>query len=110
MRRFALCVLVSLAAVPASAADTPRGFAARLAAQPGVDGDALQALLRRVEHVRFSRGEQPPGDGVADLQSVTASLRAGASSRRRLLAALLPQSLTGRTPVARVTSSGTLAT
>jgi transglutaminase-like putative cysteine protease len=96
--------------IPASAADTPRGFASRLAVQPGVDDEALQALLQRVEHARFARGEQPAGDGVADLDAVVTSLRAGASTRRRLLAALLPQSLAGRAPVARVAGSGTLAT
>ncbi|KQX75269.1 DUF3488 and transglutaminase-like domain-containing protein [Aeromicrobium sp. Root472D3] len=85
--------------IPASAADTPRGFAGRLAQQPGVDQASLDALLRRVEQVRFSRGEQPDGDGVGDLVAVTSSLRAGASGRRRLLATFLPQSLTGRTPV-----------
>jgi hypothetical protein len=96
--------------IPASAADTPRGFTARLAGQPGVDDDALQALLQRVERARFSRGEQPAGDGVADLDAVVTSLRAGASRRRRLLATLLPQSLAGRAPVARVAGSGRLAT
>jgi transglutaminase-like putative cysteine protease len=96
--------------IPASAADTPRGFAGRLAGQPGVDHVALQALLQRVERARFSRGQQPAGDGVADLDAVVTSLRAGASRRRRLLATLLPQSLAGRAPVARVAGSGRLAT
>lgn len=95
--------------IPASAGDTPRGFADRLARQPGVDEAALDLLLRRVERARFSRGEQPDGDGVADLVAVTDSLRAGAPSRRRLLATLLPQSLAGRTPVARVPEPATVA-
>lgn len=96
--------------IPASGADTPRGFAGRLARRPGVDADSLEALLRRVEQVRFSRGEQPAGDGVADLGRIVTSLRSGASRRRRLLAAVLPQSLTGRAPVIRVAEPGTLAT
>ena len=96
--------------VPASAADTPRGFAARLARQPGVDQASLEALLRRVEHVRFSRGEQPAGDGVSDLVAVARSLREGATARRRLVATVLPQSLTGRTPVTGVADAGRLVT
>ena len=35
--------------------DTPRGFAARLAGRPGVDADALDRLLHRVELARFAR-------------------------------------------------------
>jgi len=96
--------------IPASAADTPRGFAGRLTQQPGVDSAALETLLRRVEQVRFSRGAQPDGDGVADLAAVVSSLRDGASRRRRAVATVLPQSLTGRAPVVRLAEPGTLAT
>jgi len=96
--------------IPASAADTPRGFAGRLARRPGVDTAALDALLRRVEQVRFSRGAQPDGDGVADLTAVVTSIRAGSPRRTRLVATLLPQSLTGRAPVVRIAEPGTLAT
>jgi transglutaminase-like putative cysteine protease len=94
--------------IPASAADTPRGFAGRLAQRPGVDTVALDALLRRVELSRFSRGAPSEGDGVADLVSVVASLRAGVPLRRRLLATVLPQSLTGRAPVVRMPEPATL--
>ena len=96
--------------VPASAADTPRGFAGRLATRPGVDVARLESLLRRVEQARFSNGAQPDGDGVADVEAVVASLRAGASGRARLIATVLPQSLTGRAPVVRIPGPGTLAT
>ncbi|MCW2839480.1 MAG: hypothetical protein JWR55_963, partial [Aeromicrobium sp.] len=90
----------------ASAADTPRGFAGRLARRPGVDPDALEALLRRVEQARFARDAVTTGDGVADLRSVVGSLRSGASRRQRWVATLLPQSLTGRAPVARIVEPG----
>lgn len=96
--------------IPVSAADTPRGFAARLAAQPGVDTAALDALLRRVEQARFARQVDTDGDGVAELCAVLASVRAGSTKRQRVLAAVLPQSLTGRAPVLRVPQTGTPAT
>ncbi len=88
--------------IPASASDTPRGFAARLAGRAGVDTASLESLLRRVEQARFARDAPPDGDGVADLEAVVRSLRDGATSRQRLLAALIPQSLTGRAPVVRL--------
>jgi transglutaminase-like putative cysteine protease len=94
--------------IPASAADTPRGFAGRLARRPGVDPDSLEALLRRVEQARFARDAVTTGDGVDDLRTVVSSLRAGASRRQRWLARLLPQSLTGRAPVARIVDPGTV--
>lgn len=96
--------------IPVSAADTPRGFAARLAGQPGVDTASLDALLRRVEQARFARQVDASGDGVAELQAVLVSIRAGATKRQRLVAAVLPRSLTGRAPVLRVPQTGTLAT
>ncbi|MET0468830.1 MAG: DUF3488 and transglutaminase-like domain-containing protein [Aeromicrobium sp.] len=88
--------------IPTSAADTPRGFAGRLARRPGVDPDSLEALLRRVEQARFARDAVPDGDGVAELEAVVTSLRGSASRRQRVLATMLPQSLTGRAPVVRV--------
>jgi transglutaminase-like putative cysteine protease len=96
--------------IPVSAADTPRGFANRLSRRPGVEAEPLEALLRRVEQARFAQGAQPDGDGVAALRAVIRSLRAGSSTRHRVLAALLPQSLTGRAPVVRIGEPGTLAT
>lgn len=96
--------------IPISAADTPRGFAARLAGQPGVDAVALEALLRRVEQARYARETQADGDGVADLRAVLASIRAGSTRRQWLLATVLPRSLTGRASVLRVPQTGPLAT
>ncbi|MET0448399.1 MAG: DUF3488 and transglutaminase-like domain-containing protein [Aeromicrobium sp.] len=96
--------------IPASAADTPRGFAARLARQPGVDADTLEALLRRVERARFAREALTDGDPVAELTAVVASLRNGASRRQKVLATLLPQSLTGRAPVVRIVDAPATAT
>lgn len=95
--------------IPASAADTPRGFAARLAGRPGVDAASLEALLRRVEQARFARDAQPDGDGVAELDAVVTSVRAGATGRQRLVAAIFPQSLASRAPVVRVVPSGPTA-
>lgn len=87
--------------VGASAADTPRGFASRLRSWPQIDVAALDALLQRVEVTRFSRGQAPDGDGVADLEAVVASIRAGATPRQRVTATLLPRSLAGRPAVVR---------
>ena len=94
--------------IPASAADTPRGFAGRLAERPGIDPDSLEALLRRVERARFARDAAPVGDGVDELGAIVSSLRSGASRRQRWLATLLPQSLTGRAPVTRIVEPGTV--
>lgn len=88
--------------LPVSAADTPRGFARRLARHPGIDTESLDALLRRVEQARFARHAEAEGDGVAELRAVMASIRGGSTRRQRLLAAVLPQSLTGRAPVIRM--------
>ena len=78
-----------------SRADTPRGFASRLRTRRGVDVEALDRLLRRVEAARFSR-EGVTDDGRADLRAVLWSLGAGASRGERLRAAALPRSLAGR--------------
>ncbi|MCL3818266.1 transglutaminase TgpA family protein [Aeromicrobium wangtongii] len=96
--------------VPVSAADTPRGFAARLGQRPGVEAAPLEALLRRVERARFAQDAESEGDGVAELRAVVRSLREGSSARTRVLATLLPQSLAGRAPVMRIAEPGTLAT
>lgn len=78
-----------------SRADTPRGFASRLRTREGVDVEALDRLLRRVEAARFSR-EGVADDGRADLLAVLRSLGEGASRGERLRAAALPRSLAGR--------------
>lgn len=96
--------------VPVSAADTPRGFAARLTSYPEIDASALDALLHRVERARFARQQSDDGDGVGELRAVLASLRAGSTRPQRLVAALLPRSLTGRAPVLRVTQGSAPAT
>ncbi|MCW2750461.1 MAG: hypothetical protein JWR83_1571 [Aeromicrobium sp.] len=82
--------------IPASLADTPRGFASRLRARPGVDTDALDRLLQRVERTRYSRDGSPDDNGVDDLRSVIASVKTGASRVDRVRAATLPRSLAGR--------------
>ncbi|MCW2768813.1 MAG: hypothetical protein JWR27_246 [Aeromicrobium sp.] len=87
--------------IAVSAADTPRGFAARLRRRPGIDVTALDALLRRVERERFARDADVDGNGLADLRAVARSIRAGAGKRERLRATLLPESIAGRAPVLR---------
>jgi transglutaminase-like putative cysteine protease len=81
--------------VPFSPADTPRGFATRLGGRPGIDHDALNRLLKRVERARFARTALQEGDGVDDLRAVIASLGEGASRQERWRAVLLPRSLAG---------------
>ncbi|NRQ51314.1 transglutaminase TgpA family protein [Aeromicrobium stalagmiti] len=96
--------------IPASAADTPRGFAGRLRDRDGVDAEALERLLRRVEATRFARDAQLEGDGVADLIAVVSSIRAGSGTLERVRAALLPRSLGGPARVTRLPDTGRLAT
>lgn len=80
--------------VETSLADTPRGFAGRLSARPGVDTDALHRLLDTIETTRFARpGSESGRTGSTDAQAVLRSLTDGASRRARLRAALLPRSL-----------------
>ncbi|AXT84548.1 hypothetical protein C6I20_04605 [Aeromicrobium sp. A1-2] len=79
-----------------SVADTPRGFSRRLHDRSGVDHEALDRLLDRIERARFARSSGVDGDGAGDLRIVIASLRAGASARQRWRATLLPRSLAGR--------------
>jgi transglutaminase-like putative cysteine protease len=80
--------------VETSLADTPRGFAGRLSARPGVDTDALHRLLDTIETTRFARpGSESGRTGSTDAQAVLHSLTDGASRRARLRAALLPRSL-----------------
>jgi transglutaminase-like putative cysteine protease len=82
--------------IPASLADTPRGFANRLRGRPGIDTDALDRLLRRVERTRYSRDGFHEDSGVQDLRLVISSVQSGASRAERLRAAALPRSLAGR--------------
>lgn len=96
--------------VAVSAADTPRGFATALGQRPGIDEVALGALLQRVELSRFSREVTQEGDGVADAQAVMASVRGGASWRKRLRAALLPRSLAARSVATRTADTTPLPT
>jgi transglutaminase-like putative cysteine protease len=81
--------------VPFSPADTPRGFATRLGGRSGIDHDALNRLLKRVERARFARTALQEGDGADDLRSVIASLGEGASRHERWRAVVLPRSLAG---------------
>ena len=87
--------------VPAAIADTPRGFAGRLRARRGVDIEALDRLLERVERTRYSRRSAGDDDShrvgdVQDLRSIVTSIQVGATRVERLRAAALPRSLTGR--------------
>ena len=75
--------------------DTPRGFAARVGGRPGVDPEALEHLLHRVELARFAResAAAPDSGAVDDAKSVTDALRAGSPRPDRWRARLLPRSL-----------------
>ena len=75
--------------------DTPRAFAAQLAAWPGIDGEALSRMLHAVELERFG----PPARGVDDIddfRAVVASIRAGSTRTQRVRAALMPRSIFGQ--------------
>lgn len=82
--------------LPFSPTDTPRGFATRLGARDGIDHDALNRLLQRVERARFARTAIDEGDGLDDLRAILASLSQGASRQERWRAIALPRSLAGR--------------
>lgn len=88
--------------LPVSAADTPRGFALRLRAQPGLDETSLDAVLATVERSRYARSGAVEVSAVADARRVLASLQAGAGRRARLRAVLLPRSLGPRPMIVEV--------
>ncbi len=82
--------------------DTPRGFAARLRVRPGVDGEALERLLHRVETARFARTSGGSDDqAVRDTEQLTAGLREASPRAERWRARLLPRSLGPRAMSAR---------
>ncbi len=83
--------------------DTPRGFAARLSERPGVDPDALERLLHRVELARFARESASGHDpgAIDDARQLTAALRAGSPGADRWRARLLPRSLGPRPATVR---------
>ena len=74
--------------------DTPRGFAARVGGRPGVDPEALERLLHRVELARFAREPATSDSGaVHDAVSLSDALRVGSPRPDRWRARLLPRSL-----------------
>jgi transglutaminase-like putative cysteine protease len=84
--------------------DTPRGFASRLAERPGLDPEALERLLHRVEMVRFARsGSVPDPASVRDTEEIISALRAGSPPAGRWRARLLPRSLGPRPTPTRTT-------
>ncbi|MEV7395925.1 DUF3488 and transglutaminase-like domain-containing protein [Aeromicrobium sp. NPDC092404] len=82
--------------LPFSPTDTPRGFISHLGGRDGIDREALERLLLRVERSRFARSAAMDGDGTYDLRAVVASLAGGASRAERWRAVALPRSLAGR--------------
>jgi transglutaminase-like putative cysteine protease len=93
---------------PALPTDTPRVFAARLhsrALPAGGATDSLARLQRAYEREEYA-GPQPAAEGAvlvdappaawADVEAVTAALKAGSNRRARLRAAFLPRSLVNR--------------
>ncbi|MGI9085515.1 MAG: DUF4129 domain-containing protein, partial [Aeromicrobium sp.] len=83
--------------------DTPRGLAARLGDRPGVDADALERLLHRVEVARFAResAREVDPEALRDTIDLTEALRAGSARPDRWRARLLPRSLGPRPLAAR---------
>lgn len=85
--------------VEVTVAQTPRMFAARLGAWPGMHAEALQRLLSAVERERFGRPGTPSKEAT-DFVDVVACLRGGATKRQRLRARFLPRSIFGLTTYA----------
>ncbi|WP_438353977.1 transglutaminase TgpA family protein [Microbacterium sp. CJ88] len=86
--------------IPVPASESPRMFAARLAAERGVDAAAMGALVRAIERASYAPGHRRDpahGDETADAAaSVCAHLRASTGAAARLLATLAPRSLVVR--------------
>lgn len=85
--------------------DTPRGFAGRLGGRPGIDGQALERLLHRVEIARFAResAREVDDETLHDTIELTGTLRAGSSRPERWRARVLPRSLGPRPVTSRPT-------
>lgn len=85
--------------------DTPRGFASRLSSRPGIDDQALERLLLRVERERFARSPgEPAAHAVADTVSLISALRTASPPADRWRARLLPRSLGSRPAATHVTA------
>ncbi|MGN7187965.1 transglutaminase TgpA family protein [Microbacterium enclense] len=85
--------------IPASGAESPRAFAARLVADHGVDAEDVDLLRTAVERVSYAEDAVDPASGPALAEAVErlrGRLRAGVPPTRRLVAALLPRSLVVR--------------
>lgn len=79
--------------IPAADTETPRAFAARLAAIGEVRGEELDRLLQAVEVHSYGASPGVARVSLADAREVIARLEAGHGVRARLLALLLPASL-----------------
>ncbi|WP_156459201.1 transglutaminase TgpA family protein [Microbacterium sp. Leaf151] len=85
--------------IPASGAESPRAFAARLTSDHGVDADDVGVLRSAVERVSYAEDAVDPASGpalVAAIDRIRVRLRADASRTRRLVASLFPRSLVVR--------------
>lgn len=85
--------------IPASGAESPRAFAARLQADHGVDSDDIGLLRAAVERVSYAGDAVDPSSGPALSAAVArigSRLRAGVSPMRRIVARLFPRSLVVR--------------
>lgn len=85
--------------IPASGAESPRAFAARLVAGHGVDAADVDLLRAAVERVSYAEDAVDPASGPAlagAVERLRSRLRAGVPPTRRLVAALLPRSLVVR--------------
>lgn len=85
--------------IPASGAESPRAFAARLVADHGVDAADVGLLRTAVERVSYAEDAVDPASGPAlagAVERLRTRLRAGVPPTRRLVAVLLPRSLVVR--------------
>lgn len=83
--------------IPLPAGESPRSFARRLVDAHAAPPEAMELLVRGIEHVSYARGtgtEYGHGSEVADaVAAVRAALSRTASPGRRALALLFPRSL-----------------
>jgi transglutaminase-like putative cysteine protease len=85
--------------IPASGAESPRAFAARLTSDHGVDAEDVGLLRAAVERVSYAEDAVDPASGpalVAAVERIRVRLRAGAPPMRRVVATLFPRSLVVR--------------
>jgi transglutaminase-like putative cysteine protease len=84
--------------IPVPAAESPRAFGARLAAQRGAEGAAMDTLVAAIEHASYAGEDRAvAGERLADaVTAASAGLLDTVSPSRRLLVRMFPRSLVVR--------------